>query len=268
MKENKIETGNRKPQETKRAQAAREGRERKEEYKQRKLKIFEFEKKNLSHLLVFRTDKNWWTLGGNSALIYYYRLVPRLNIKVNLRADSDFFANFKYGVVSLKDVDKFCERIESLGLKLKTKKESAILYTLPNPLTTSDIKRLQEMEKTERENLNKDIAPKITEPELYMKLRELEKMIYNNMKKDDAVNREYLTMEMAKYARQMLEIFLMTANGVYSEKEGFLKLRLISQKLRVQVAIVAEEKIWAQKNCLKMAAKIVEIQKIFEKHGK
>ena len=95
------------------------------EYYRIKKEIVEFEKKNLKFLTLFRSSdfgvnkKQFYIMGGNSALIYVHDIAPRIGRKrAALRTDTDNGEHkFRTGIAVVADIEKLEERLATIGIK-------------------------------------------------------------------------------------------------------------------------------------------------------
>ena len=93
--------------------------QRQKEYYNGKIIALSLEEKNNSKLILFPSlagaDDEWYKMGGVSALIYKYRIGPRMGRKVKILRDNGKRERFTHGVVSIHWLQVFAENMKGLG---------------------------------------------------------------------------------------------------------------------------------------------------------
>lgn len=244
---------------------AQEKRAEQKRFEAVKAKAYEFEKRNRSKIVVFRSRKGWWKMGGNSALIYVYRLAPRMDIKPKLRVDTDFFSKFHDGVVSIKDVDALERNLKTLNVHLEKRSPEMVIFSLGYKIEDSQMELIRKTEENRREQVNRIVAPKIAIPIVNVKLHDVVRLTYIKMKKSPVTDRDYITMEVAKLAKIALGDFVMMCNGVIPEKEALQRIIRSLETILVRIDVIMAMNIWESSTCLEIATDIQEIRKILRK---
>ena len=225
-----------------------------------KAEVFEFEQKNQSKLVAFRSTDAWWKMGGVSALIYVRQVARRLGKEPQLRPDKDFFSKFDEGIVSIKDIDNLQRDLQAIGIKLAKDGENIKVFELGYKLTKDEIQKLREEDKLLKAQLNQLLLPKVTMPNLFAHLRDMNQIAYNKQRNGTAANRAYIVDDLAWVTRRMLEKYMAMARGKEEQIPTLAVLEKDLETVRSYLAIIAEVKIFDMKTCLRFAGKLVETQ--------
>lgn len=145
---------------------AQEGREEKRRYERLKEAVKEDEQRNINKIILFRSGGDWWKLGGNSALFYFYILAPKLKIEPRLVMDSDFHSRFKDGIISISDVKLFKKRMADLGVKIEREDDERIDFLLDSKVSEEMIKKLKKAEEEKKKAILNDLGKVKGMPEL------------------------------------------------------------------------------------------------------
>lgn len=174
-----------------------------------KKKVFEFEKRNRSRIVVFASTGGWYKIGGRSALFYYYDVAPRLGETPKLQSDRDFYSRFENGVISIRDLEKLSKKLSILGITMDKDHSSAkmIVYNLSKAYTEEDIARLQDVEQVKHEEYNKIIGLKDAWPKYYTILRQTFKRVYEFVRKSDTTMRDAVGVKMVDNMAEAIELY-------------------------------------------------------------
>ncbi len=240
----------------------------KKKYEKTKALIKNLEDKNYSNLIIFRSGAEWYKMGGNSLLIYFFKIAPELGIKPNIQADTDYTKIiFAEGVISFRGVKALEEKLKRLKV-INSKKENAdyTIFELNFRVDPAQTNFYREELTDEREKLLKTIAPKITvKPILYSKLRHLQKRIFEIVRKMTEYERKYNGYLLADYSRKLTKYYLMANVELMAEEDCWSKINeLIIELLKIEFLFVLELKIINQNTAANIFEEIVKIKKMVD----
>ncbi|MBR0430689.1 hypothetical protein IJJ05_00100 [Candidatus Saccharibacteria bacterium] len=236
-------------------------------YAEYKRKLMELEKSNNNKLLFLRSTKGFYKLFGNSLYFYAFNIAPKLNIDVRVFSDGDYEEKSEAGVVSVKNL----EEIEKLFLELKIKRANTrdktgniVVYKLPWSYTDEEIQKYVEQNTYELHKYNHVIVAENTIPVLYLNLNELLKISYENVRRLEPVARETLGNIIIDITAEMIRIYIEMANGRINEVKGLQNLKIRLNKIKSQVKILADLKLWNARTYARVGESMIKIQDIIE----
>ncbi len=236
-------------------------------YAEYKRKLMELEKSNNNKLLFLRSTKGFYKLFGNSLYFYAFNIAPKLNIDVRVFSDGDYEEKSEAGVVSVKNL----EEIEKLFLELKIKRANTrdktgniVVYKLPWSYTDEEIQKYVEQNTYELHKYNHVIVAENTIPVLYLNLNELLKISYENVRRLEPVARETLGNTIIDITAEMIRIYIEMANGRINEVKGLQNLKIRLNKIKSQVKILADLKLWNARTYARVGESMIKIQDIIE----
>lgn len=205
------------------AEAARTERARIEEIK---AEVLKFEKTNVNRIVLWRCTGTFWKMGGNSALIYKERIAKRLKMTrlPRLVNDTDFFSKFKTGVISIRDINALEKRLKQLKIYPVIWQKDYVSFDLGYSLSEAEINALKKLDRTRREQINQIIAPKVTYPDVYSKLKIVQVDIYYMVSGMDHIGRELVGGSMVQKMRFVMNRYFLMTNGEIAEKEGLTQM--------------------------------------------
>lgn len=198
----------------------------KEQYKILKGKVFEAEKTNRSYINAYEYKKDWWQIGGISALYYFYDLSHKNGHKtVNKKQDRDWHFQWKTGCITFNSRENLELMMKKAGLKAPIEVEpSWIRFPLPKPLKKETIKRLIDTDKHFQEANEHLIMPRNTFPKFFTLLREVSREFSEIFRKLDEPKREiYGSSAVICLEKSKLD-YIQMANGKISETLFFEKM--------------------------------------------
>jgi len=119
-------------------------------YDKLKAEVAKLEQQNFSRIVAFKsgTSGEWYKIGGNSMLIYYYEVCQKiLNVRPNIQPDTDFSTtNFETGVIcvrGLETLEKRLVRAEVLKEK-RVGKSGTVVFALKISVPEEVMQKLRE----------------------------------------------------------------------------------------------------------------------------
>ena len=241
----------------------------KAKYEELKAVVKKLEEKNYSRLIVFRSgSKDWYKMGGNSVLIYKNQIVPHLKMKANIQPDTDFTKTlFEDGVVSFRGTESLQERLQKIEkLKRVTKKNDVVVFDLTFVTTIEQMEQYREELRDEKERACAILKANIVlAPEVYGKLKYIQKRIFETVRKMTVYERSYNGMVMAEYSRLMTKNYMMMNNNMISEKEGWSEILRLTNLLIMEVTFVTELNVLRSDVGANIGAELIDVRKASEK---
>ena len=181
-----------------------------------KEKVVALEEGNRKNLILFKSTGNWYKMGGNSALFYYYDIAPRVGVSPKLQSDRDYYSKFEHGVISIRDIKAFGVKMSLIDVRLdkkQTEGEDIIVYTLPNTYTEEEIARLMNVEKVKHDQFNAIVKVVNCRPKYYTDLRIATKKIYEFVRKSEPILRGTLGKDLFNNMRAANVSYLSYTRG-------------------------------------------------------
>lgn len=225
-----------------------------------KAEVFEFEKKNRSKLVAFKSTDAWWKFGGTSALLYAKHVGPRIKKDPKIRPDRDFYSKFIEGVVSIKNIDTLTRELKGIGIKLIEDGKERKIFELGQKFSEEEIEAMKNEDKVLKGQLNQLITPAVTFPNLFAHLRTLNETARTKQRGAAQTDRTYIMDDFAKDTRDAVAVYLEMAMGYKEEETALIEIRKILEKIRVKLAIISELKIMDIRASLRFAEKLIEAQ--------
>lgn len=237
-------------------------------YEEIKAAVKKLEEKNYSRLILFRSGKDWYKMGGNSMLLYKFSIAPQLKLRVNIQPDTDYTKTvFEEGIVSFRGVDSLRNRIMDLGkLRTESKKGGVVVFELNFVTPQRQIDEFREILGQDQERALAVLKPDIVLlPEVYGKIRYIQKRIFETVRKMSTYERDYNGLIMAEYSRQMMKYYMMMNNEMIDETEGWEKLLTAVNLLIIEVTFVTELKVIRQDIGVNIGAELIDIRHAVER---
>ena len=120
-------------------------------------------------------DKNWYEIADHSALIYYYEVCRPLHETVNFSSDTDsYYEKYQTGLICMNGLKRIKLLIKKSGLYQNEKQNGIFhIFNLNQTFTESHLRDLIEREQSRRRNNNQIIPISFSDPELYIRLRNI-----------------------------------------------------------------------------------------------
>lgn len=240
-------------------------------YIEYKKKAMNFEGKNLSHLLFLRSTNGFYKILGNSLLFYAFEIAPKLGMEARIYSDGDYEAKSEDGVISLRSLDSVVSGITKLGAKqakTRDKTGNIIIYKLPWEYTSDQIEKYRGQSTYKLQKYNHIIMVENVIPVLLFHIDDLLKAIYENVRRMEPVARETLGDMMVILAAEMKRIYIEMANGRISLEQGLNAMMTRVNKLKSQIKIVVDLKIWNARIYARIGDILIKIQDVIEMEKK
>ena len=235
-----------------------------ERYEIVKEKVKKLEEKNFSRLVLFRSGEEWLKMGGNSLLIYYYIIAPKLKVKPNLQPDTDYTREiFEDGILSFRGVEAIRKKLEKLDV-IKAEREGldSVVFELNFSVSAKEIERLKDELEYEQEKRLTILKPAVVlVPIVYEKLRHIQRRVFETVRKMSIYERDYNGLLMAEYSRKMVKYYMMINNGLLAPKEGYRKIQEVNNLLMIEISFATELKIWRQDVAVSIGAELIEVKR-------
>ena len=263
-------------------------------YFARKRKLYEFEKTNNSKIVFIRGTKGFWITGGHSAVIFANKIAKELNLRVNLKNDSDFDLKFKEGLFAVKNVEFYREVLKrSIYLEPGEFKEDSFSFKLKEPVSEAELGVLLETKEIIRKKLKAEIEKMLPLPKASVTLKDILRLTYSLYRKTPEprareiiltdyvkviqkadfymrlITRENLELEAGvKKIKSNLEVALCMLLQILDleiwnpEKVGVLSTLIVEANLAMDLELKREKSNYANES-----PEIKSIKKVLEKNG-
>lgn len=219
-------------------------------YEQQKRIAILLEKTNNSHLIAFPSIPNkdgkheWYKLGGNSAYYYKYIIAPRLGKKPpTIHPDTDLNYRFRDGVVLIHWKSTLTDALTKLHYEIK-EESNLLIFNLNHTFAIEEIKKLKQLEKTNRENQNKLFRPKHADPSIYNIIIELSRIIPVKSQKIKPGFQTFYTPSLNQDLLTLRKVYQSYANGRLEKSSALQQLYSCVDSLSATLAILTDN------NCL------------------
>ena len=246
-------------------------KQQKELYAQVKKEVKELEEKNYSRLILFRSGREWFKMGGNSLLIYYFDIAQdKLNDKPTIQPDTDYTdVLFEQGIISFRGGESLEKKLKKAGVFKNVRfahNNETIIFELNFSLNEEEmIKRRKELHSVQDRAMTILKPTVLLVPLVYDRLRRVQKRTYETVRKMTDVGRDYNGKLIGEYSRMMMKYYLMINNGTITEKEGWQKILDSANMMMIEISFATELGEWRQDVGISIGAEIVEIKREVEK---
>lgn len=234
------------------------------EYKQ---KVLDFEKENFSHLVFLRSTHGFHKLMGNSLFFYAFDIAPKLNIDVKIYSDNDYETKSEAGITSIRSLSELEKNLKKLGIFRKEiidKTGNIVIYKLPWDYSAKEIERFNEQNTYTLNKYNHVIMAENVIPVLFLNLSELMKVCYENVRRLEPVARETLGNYIIEATAEMIRIYIEMSNGRLSEMEALKHIRLRVNKIKSQIKILTDLKLWNARVYARIGEILIKVQEIVD----
>ena len=236
-------------------------------YNEYKHRVMEFEKRNTSNLLFVRSTYGFHKLFGRSLLFYAFDIAPKLELEARIYSDGDYEAKPDAGVISFRSLDGVEGGLTKLGVKrvkLDDNTGNIVMFKLPWEYSASQIERYEGQNTYKLQKFNHVIMTENVVPVLYLHLDDLLKAVYENVRRMEPVGRETLGNLMVETTAEMKRIYIEMANGRLRTNEGLRLIMSRINKLKSQLKIIVDLKIWNARVYARIGEIIIKTQEILE----
>ena len=180
-------------------------------------------------------------MGGNSALFYTHLIAPRLDIKVSLKPDRDFYYKFIDGIVSIKDLKSLKANLKKLGITLLEQNELWMIFDLGFKVSKAELNNIYSIREDKIEQINQIVQAKKLYPSIAALGRKIAKALYTKTCHCSPVDRELVMNRLTQIALEnVAQIYLMSSddNSVPSEVLNSVMKR--NEKLQTYLMLMME----------------------------
>lgn len=210
-----------------------------------KEKAHELEEGNLSHIYIFASKKGWWKVGGNSALIYTRLIAPGTRKKIPVvRPDTDRYFRFKYGVVSVPNVENFIEELAKIDLKPEKIGSNGYIYAfkLKKAISEDTLLKIKHEKVVQDEMANRLVETQVIIPNLRKAISKLSQKIWSMAKNDSEkrVMRTKIISGMLEDSLKMKKVYSRMANGYFGRENGLTEILAIINDMQSDLSFLEE----------------------------
>ena len=236
-------------------------------YVEYKHKLMALENSNKDKLMFLRSTKGFHKLFGNSMYFYAFNIAPKLNIDAKVFSDGDYEDKSEAGVVSIRNLDEIEKQLLKLKIirvSTKDKTGNIVIFKLPWSYTDEEIQKYIEQNTYELSKYNHVIVVENTIPVLYLNLNELLKISYENVRRLEPVARETLGNYIINVETEMIRVYIEMTNGRTNEIVGLKNIKIRLNKIKSQVKILADLKLWNARTYARVGECLIKIQGIVD----
>ncbi|MBQ3296842.1 hypothetical protein IJH01_01790 [Candidatus Saccharibacteria bacterium] len=236
-------------------------------YAEYKRKVMEAEQTNFSHLILLRSTKGFHKMFGNSMVFYAYEIAPKLGVEARVHSDSDYEAKSEQGMCSIANIEDFEKTLGKLKIertKTKDKSGNIVIFKLPWKYSEEELVKLTEHNEYMVGKYNHVVMANNTTPLLYTNTNELLKACYENVRRLEPVARETMGNMIIVVVAEMLRIYIEMTNGRIIEEKALKEMRMRLNKVKSQVKILVDQKLWNTRVYARIGETIIKIQGIID----
>lgn len=224
------------------------------------------EEDNYSRVIFFPSvtstyfDPEWYKIGGNSALFYKYYLGPRMGKKPRIMDDTDLRMRFRNGVVMINMQDKYIRDLEGSGCPIEKGEFGLIFVTLDKTFTKKEVEEMIELERIQRNKIQRMIVPKENLPDVYAPIRNLARTLPSKIKKMDGAYRDTFGRTALEAVCEMYRIYFRMGNGRMEKREGLLRLFEELDNVTAMLAVADENRIFNLSTRIRIGENLVDLK--------
>ncbi len=240
-------------------------------YKKRKHLVRAMENDNHSKIIAFETlgETGYWKLIGNSAIYYCYHEARRLKKAVKMRRDTDCYDKDRNGFVAIKDIEAFDKGLATLGVRLTDQFDDPTIrvYETGVVFSEEDLRNMLQREELLEEQMNEMTLPKVSDPEVYQKLRLLfEKVTYAH-KATESTLRKLTQEKMLEPAFHAEGVYILMVRDDYDLEQARKLILFDLERIIVGVKILQNAKIWPLNKLWEIAELATSCKALVKKMG-
>lgn len=243
------------------------------EYRLRKKKVYEFEKSDTNHLMLFlasdgkRPDqkKKFYVMGGKSAVVYVFEIAPRIGRKsAELRPDTDIDDEFKFKYTAvIANLPVFVDKLKEIGIKRVPVKgvedDSIVSFELPQKYEPNDIKLMLKSYNAAVQELNNILYPKVLYPDIHKQILMLKTTVYHKTKNLQHEHRAILQDRLLDPIFALVDTYAMMTHDSMDELEAAEEILKQTAIMRERVSLMQELQLWEVSTCAKIGKILAEI---------
>ncbi|MBQ6605559.1 hypothetical protein IJH66_01090 [Candidatus Saccharibacteria bacterium] len=237
----------------------------KREYLERKKKLLAEEAENFQKIIFLRATKGYWMVGGHSAVILVNKLAKELKIRVTLKRDTDFDVKFPEGVVNLRNLDFYIQKLkESNYLEKEVERnESSVIFKLKEKVSETEYDLLLRSKEIRRQKLQSMIEKSVPMPKLNIRMTDVLKLTFRFYKKhSDSFARKFVVEQFAEDIRVAHKTMLLVFRGQVEPVEGIRKMKTRLELALCDLTQIISLEIWTIEDSTNMATSIIETELI------
>ncbi|MBQ8985000.1 hypothetical protein IJ076_00350 [Candidatus Saccharibacteria bacterium] len=248
-------------------------------YEKRKKLVFEIEKKNKQYLVLFLAsdgkldengrggifdDKNYYIMGGNSAVVYVSEIGPRIGRTPVLKPDTDNSqVKFRTGLAGIKGLNKFTAALKGINIeRVETKSGDEIAYfKLPQEFTKDEIDTMMKQQKVTRDEANALVYSRVLHPSLHKPIIELRTLLIHKIKNTVPEYRVALGNEIVGLVLELKDEYIMMVREAMNERELLLKMQITVDKICDRIGMMMDLQLWDVLFCIRAGSQAARIQR-------
>lgn len=142
--------------------------------------------------------------------------------------------------------------------------EEWISYDLGWKITDADIKRWRTEEEEKRRNLKRILMPKVAEPNLWVEILAMVKIIYENVRKENAAMRDIHGKKMLAEGDKIMRAFLKMSRGKMEREEAMAEAAAGIDELELMMVMVIEMRAWETSAEGRLARQMAKVKELIE----
>ena len=233
----------------------------------RRLKYKEYSNYDTIYIIPCSGSNNWHEIAEHSALIYYYRVVKKLNLKTKFYADYfSFYDQYDIGYIRTRSIDYIRRNLGEAGiLKDEATEDGIIIFRLKISLTEDEMDELRLAEKKRRlENLTVGETGNL-DPELHQLLVassiRLHRLCNAHLDKlSSQTNGADVVRLMDGLLEKYHQMALIRKDTTARTIEKLDLMRTDIYNLIIKVKIVCEAKLWDFETASSVAETLIQIR--------
>ena len=219
--------------------------ELRKEYTKRKAHAMLLEESNDHSIIVFKSiEEPWHKIGWNSALIYAYDVAIRACKKKELptiRPDDDLDCRSPEGVIFVRKIEKFIERLRNIGInKYELTNDGIYVFDVNRTYTKEEIKEFRNTKYRLGDELFAMAASKKVYPNLRGLIAKAEAVIFPKLKSMNSFYRETICNRIGQDIVEMNAAYFELANRRGNKKEHFINIVRNANDILALVDILQE----------------------------
>lgn len=237
-----------------------------------KLQKLEMDNFNTIYLIPCSGNSGWYELAEHSALIYYYEVCQKLELKAKLIADTlSFYDQYHVGYMRSLGIDNVCQNLKRVKLfKSITKENNIYAIELSKKFSPNHLEKLWQAEKDRRlKNLTigetNNLDPELHQLMVASSIR-LHRLCNAHL---DRLSSQINGAEVIKLIDGLLgqyhQLTLRTKTPRSLLATKYDQMRTDIYMLIIEVKIIGEAKLWDSDVCISVSENLYTIRERIEK---
>ena len=233
-------------------------------FTQIKARALDFERSNYNYLQFVDSSNNFKQLFDHSALIFKAEIAEKIGYRTsNFRPDNTISKNkAKYGTISFKNFDNLKNKLAEIGVieDKRLKKPQITYFKLLKTYTKSEIQKFAKDLADQKTKFQQIITPKNPNPMLFVRLENLEKMLYENLRQTHPFAQKTIGAEIFNSVAKALKLYLAYANLGGESHLSNIKQNL--ENIRYDLKTIENLGLIHAKNLERILMEVVMIERI------